>query len=102
MGKATQVPSNTWQKKVTSGVDENGEKTYEVLYGDSEEDVEKKAREYAKKKKFAYMNKWQGENKERMSVVFNKGTRERIESLGCSLNGFIREAVEKELKARGV
>lgn len=101
MSKAKQVPSERWQKQVMVGT-ENGERVYETIYGESAEDVEKKAKAYMRKRKLAQQNEWQKENMDRMSVVFNKGTKERIQSLGETANKFIREAVEKELQARGV
>lgn len=101
MSKAKQVPSDKWEKKVMVGI-ENGERVYETVYGESEEEVEKKAKAVMRKRQMARQSEWQKENMDRMSVVFNKGTKERIQSLGETANKFIREAVEKELQARGV
>ena len=44
---------------------------------------------------------WQAENKERINVLFEKGTKDRI-NIACGLTGqkpseFIREAVEEKL-----
>lgn len=42
---------------------------------------------------------WQKENIERINVVFEKGTKEKILATGAeSVSGFIREAVEEKLK----
>ena len=102
MAKATQIPSDKWEKRVVNGVDENGEKVYKTFVGDSKEDVDEQARKFARQKKLAQQNEWQKENMERVSVVFDKGTKERIQRLGGTINGFIRDAVEKELRRCGV
>lgn len=100
--KATRVPSDTWTRKVCTGTDENGEKVYETLYGKSEEEVNEKARALQRKKQFERQGKWQSENMDRVSVVFNKGVKDRIKASGIALNKFVRDAVEKELQARGL
>lgn len=100
--RAKRVPSDIWERQVLVGTDENGEKIYKTFSGESEEEVNEKAREYQRKKMLDRQNKWQSENKERVSVVLDKGTRERIDRSGSTLNGFIREAVDKELKRLGL
>lgn len=101
MSKAVQVPNSEWQKKILVGVKEDGSKEYETITGRSKEEVDELAKKMARKRKLGQQNEWQKENMERMSVVFNKGTKERIASVGGSINGFIREAVENELRRRG-
>lgn len=48
---------------------------------------------------------WQKENTERMNLLFNKGTKERITSAcastGTSVSEFVRDAVESSLKEKG-
>ena len=46
-------------------------------------DAQKKAKE-----------KWERENIERIPIRFKKGTKERIQATGRSINGFVVEAVE--------
>ena len=41
-------------------------------------------------------------NYDRILVKFPKGTKERIQSTGETVNGFINRAVEKELKERNI
>lgn len=47
-------------------------------------------------------NEWQKANGERLNIVFEKGTKARIEEVcsftGQSVSAFVREAVEKRLK----
>ena len=49
-------------------------------------------------KKLEYIRKWEKENIEKISIRFKKGTKERIQATGQSVNGFVVEAVEKVLK----
>lgn len=48
-----------------------------------------------------YKNKWLSENKERISVIVDRGEKEKIkahaESLGMSLNAYIVKLVEKDM-----
>ena len=99
MYKAVQVPSDVWEKQVLVGENESG-KIYDIIRGNSKEEVEAKARQIARKRKLAQQNEWQKENMERVSVVLGKGTKERIKALGVTFNGFVREAVEQELARR--
>ena len=99
--KAKKVPSDRWEIEVYVGT-ENGEKKYERIEGDSEEEVKAKAKVFRRKRMLDRQNKWQGENKERLSIVFDKGTKERIGGSGMTLNSFIRMAVENELNKRGL
>ena len=50
-------------------------------------------------KQYARQNEYIKNNYDRISVTFQKGTKERIKATGAkSINSFIIEAVEKELK----
>ena len=61
-----------------------------------------KEKRNAKKAQYKRQNEWQRENVERLSLVFPKGTKERIRSTGETLNGFVNECVKRELENRGV
>lgn len=50
------------------------------------------------KTKADYDNWYIKENKERINVLFEKGTKARIEATGAKVSEFIREAVEEKLK----
>ena len=100
MSKVSRVPSDTWQKKVYVGTNEDGEKMYDTVYGDSKEEVEKKSGEISKKNQYNRQNEWQKKNADRVSVVLPKGTKERIAALGESVNKFVNDAVLKELFLR--
>ena len=41
---------------------------------------------------------WQTENRERINILFDKGTKARIEATGAKVSEFIREAVEEKLQ----
>lgn len=100
--KAKKVPSDKWEIEVYVGTDENGEKVYERIEGDSEEEVQEKVKAFRRKKMLDRQNKWQSENKERVSIVFDKGTKDRIKGSGMTANSFIRMAVEDVLEKKGL
>ena len=54
-----------------------------------------------KQKRNARLNRWKAENKDRINILFEKGTKERIavasEIVGESASEFVRKAVEKRL-----
>ena len=50
------------------------------------------------KKQYDRQNKWIAENRERITVTFPKGTKDRIKKTGCeSLNSYILELVLSDL-----
>ena len=54
-----------------------------------------------KKNQFDRQNKWTAENRERFSVTFPLGTKERIKNIGAkSLNNYIYELVMNDLEKR--
>lgn len=46
------------------------------------------------------IRKWEKENIEQIKIRFKKGTKERIQATGQSINGFVVEAVERALEER--
>lgn len=54
-----------------------------------------------KQKRNASQNKWKANNKDRINVMFEKGTKERVaaaaDKLGESSGEFIRKAVDQRL-----
>lgn len=58
--------------------------------------------EETRKRKLDSQNEWIKEKYDRVSITLPKGTKERITSLGESVNGFVNEAVEKLLNEREV
>lgn len=54
-----------------------------------------------KQKRNARLNRWKAENKDRINILFEKGTKERIavasEIVGESASEFVRKAVEQRL-----
>ncbi len=54
-----------------------------------------------KQKRNARLNRWKAENKDRINILFEKGTKERIANaskiVGESTSEFVRKAVEQRL-----
>jgi predicted DNA-binding protein len=54
-----------------------------------------------KQKRNARMNRWKKENKERMEILFNKGTKDRVKAaadyVGESTSEYVRAALEQRL-----
>ena len=46
--------------------------------------------------------KYSKENYDRILVKFPKGTKERIQTTGETVNGFINRAIDESLKKRGI
>ena len=46
--------------------------------------------------------KWEKNNYDRIMVRFPKGTKARINATGCSVNGYIVQAVTKKLDEDGI
>ena len=41
---------------------------------------------------------WKDENRERINILFEKGTKSRIEATGAKVSEFVREAVAEKLE----
>lgn len=50
------------------------------------------------KKQYKYQNEYIKKNYERQTVTLPKGTKDKIKSLGCSVNGFINDLIKKEFE----
>lgn len=59
----------------------------------------KEEKERARKAQNSRRNEWIKENRDTIRVTMPKGTKERIQELGYSVNGFINEAVRVMLEA---
>ena len=62
-------------------------------------DLQEKALQALERQQKAYkkQNEWISANYDRQTVTMPKGTKDRIKSLGFSVNGFINDLVLKEL-----
>ena len=91
-----------YKKRIYLGTDEEGNRLFKVLEGDSEEEVREKEDRFQAKKAVVRQNDWLKHNRERISVVVPIGTKARISKTGSTINNFIAKAIEKSLKDKGV
>lgn len=89
-------------RKLYIGVDEEGNRLYKLIEGASEAEVRYKEEKFLAKKKSVRQNEWIRQNRERLSVVVDVGTKDRIKKTGMSVNHFVERAIELYLKDRGL
>lgn len=93
--KKVMIDGKTLKKVQFTGLGEvRGKYRFELKELDRE-DVEN----MRKSKKLNQQNEWIKENYDRVSVTLPKGTKEKIKSLGYSVNEFLNEAVKVMLEA---